>query len=125
MINTKSELKYRRKKLRNNMTEAEKELWKYLRKNQLGVKFRRQHSIDYYIADFYCTQLKLVIEIDGNQHYTKEGKEYDELRENFMKTLEIETLRFSNVEVMNDIDAVLEKIKEYKTKYIGDEENVK
>ena len=67
--------------LRNNMTDAEKIIWKKLCNKQLGVRIRRQHPIWIYIADFYCHELKLVIEIDGGIHLKKENKEYDIDRE--------------------------------------------
>jgi very-short-patch-repair endonuclease len=66
------------KELRKSMTEAEEILWKHLRNNKLnGLKFRRQHPLDIYIADFYCHQKKLIIEIDGGVHDTPEQEEYD------------------------------------------------
>ena len=67
----------RRKELRKNQTKAEEILWFELRNNKLGAKFKRQHSIGGYIADFYCHTLKLVIEIDGGIHKSKEQREYD------------------------------------------------
>ena len=103
--------KEKRQNLRNNQTEAEKKLWKYLRGEQLGVKFRRQYGIGNYITDFYCPQLKLVIEVDGGQHYTEEGLEYDKIREEYMKSLGIKTIRFSNADVLTNIEGVLEIIK--------------
>ena len=93
------------------MTETEKRLWLYLKNEQLGVKFRRQHSIGNYIADFYSPSIKLVIELDGSQHFTPEGLEYDKIRENFMKSLEIKTLRFNNNDVLTNIEGVLEDIR--------------
>lgn len=93
------------------MTETEKRLWLYLKNEQLGVKFRRQHSIGNYIADFYCPSIKLVIELDGSQHFTPEGLEYDKIRENFMKSLEIKILRFNNNDVLTNIEGVLEDIR--------------
>ena len=65
--------KFIRNKLKKNTTMEEKMLWKYLRKDALGVRFRRQYGIGRYIVDFYCPKLRLVIELDGDQHYTKEG----------------------------------------------------
>lgn len=111
MIYNNPNTKEKRQNLRNNQTEAEKKLWKYLRGEQLGVKFRRQYGIGNYIADFYCPKLKLVIELDGGQHYTKEGMEYDKIRENYMSSLGIKTIRFSNIDVMGNIEGVLEIIK--------------
>lgn len=92
------------------MTEPEIKLWQYLRNEQLGVKFRRQHSIGEYIADFYCTKLKLVIEIDGGSHFNDEAIEYDSIRTNFFKSLGIEVIRFNNDEVMTNIEGVFEII---------------
>ncbi len=93
------------------MTETEKRLWLYLKNEQLGVKFRRQHSIGNYIADFYFPSIKLVIELDGSQHFTLEGLEYDKIRENFMNSLGIKTLRFNNNDVLTNIEGVLEDIR--------------
>jgi len=100
-----------RQQLRKNMTPEELKLWQYLRKEQLGVKFRRQNSIGPYIVDFYSPKIKLVIEVDGTQHYTKTGLEYDEIRENYMKSLKIKTLRFKNKEIRKEIEFVIETIK--------------
>jgi cyclase len=100
------------KALRDNTTEAEKALWKKLRLKQLGVKFRRQHPINIYIADFYCHEKKLVIEVDGDYHLISDQKEYDELRTEDLKEYGIEVIRFNNEEVLNEIDKVVKKIKE-------------
>ncbi|MBN1468983.1 MAG: endonuclease domain-containing protein [Fusobacteriaceae bacterium] len=100
----------KRRYLRKNMTEPEIKLWQYLRNEQLGVKFRRQHSIGEYIADFYCTKLKLVIEIDGESHFNDEAIEYDSIRTNFFKSLGIGVIRFNNDEVMTNIEGVFEII---------------
>ena len=59
------------------MTEPEKRLWSILRNNQLGVKFRRQHGIGHYIVDFYCPELKLIIEVDGESHFSEDAQAYD------------------------------------------------
>lgn len=101
----------RRKELRKNQTKEEDKLWWYLRDKGLGIKFRRQHSIGGYITDFFCKENKLIIEIDGEIHNTKENKEYDEIRDNFLKELGCTILRFKNSEIENDIKNVLEKIK--------------
>ena len=99
----------RAKIISKNMTEAEKVLWNKLRKNQLlGIKFRRQHPIDIYIADFYCHKAKLVIEIDGEIHNNQ--KEKDKSRTNEFEKLGIREIRFSNEEVQKNIDKVLAKI---------------
>lgn len=111
MIFSKPELTERRQELRNFATETEQLLWEQLRSEKLGVKFRRQHSIGNYIADFYCPSKKFVIEIDGSQHYTNEGLGYDKVRDEFIKSLGIKIIRFSNREILEDLAGVLEKIK--------------
>ena len=96
--------------MRNNMTDAEKMLWSRLRKKQVcGLKFRSQHPVHRYILDFYCNEKLLAIELNGEIH--KKKYEYDDFRDDFMCSLGIKTLRFSNQEVLYDIDAVIKKIK--------------
>ncbi|HHZ64778.1 MAG TPA: endonuclease domain-containing protein [Flavobacteriales bacterium] len=99
------------KTLRNNETEAEKCLWERLNKKQLGYKFRRQHPIKIFIADFYCHQLKLVIEVDGGIHLLPEQREYDIGREEEMEQFDIRIIRFTNKEVLGNIEKVIEGIK--------------
>ncbi|WP_428668483.1 DUF559 domain-containing protein [Runella sp.] len=94
---------------RKNPTEAEEALWEYLRKEQLGVKFRRQHSIEKYIVDFVSPEKRLVIELDGEVHQHQE--EYDAQRTIHLNQLGFNVIRFENKEVTNAIDEVLEKIK--------------
>jgi very-short-patch-repair endonuclease len=97
--------------LRKNMTVAEKELWERLKGKKLkGYRFRPQHPINFYIADFYCHFAKLVIEIDGEQHNLSENKTYDIDREKLMLSLGINTIRFKNQEVLNEIEKVISKI---------------
>ena len=76
----------------------------------MGIKFRRQHSIGGYIADFYCPLKKLVIEIDGSQHFEKEAEEYDKIRSDYFKGLDIKVLRFTNAEINTNMDGVVLKI---------------
>jgi len=102
----------RRKELRNNQTKAEKILWEKLRKRQMaGYKFRRQYGIGEYIVDFYCTELKLVIEVDGGYHDKKEIQNYDMKREEYLTSFGIKVIRFKNEEVLNSCDEVVEKLK--------------
>src|SRR5687768_14813414 len=96
--------------LRKNMTETEKILWKRVRKNQLSMRIRRQHPIDNYIADFYCHELKLVIEIDGGIHLSKETSEYDIIRDLILNGLGIVVIRFTNHQVTNEIEQVIAEI---------------
>jgi leucyl-tRNA synthetase len=97
------------KELKNNLTEAENTLWQRIRNNQLGAKFRRQHVFGKYIADFICLPEKLVIEIDGKIH--DERKEEDAQRTAFFKEQGYRVIRFTNDEVIKDIQSVVEKIK--------------
>jgi len=94
--------------LRHKMTEAEMVLWNRLNKNQLGVRFKAQHPIDIFIADFYCHKFKLVIEVDGNIH--EKQKEYDEGRTAELEKWGLTVIRFTNDEIFNGIDEVVEKI---------------
>ena len=103
-------LKDRRVSLRTNQTPQEILLWSSLKNSQLGFKFRRQHSIGGYIADFYCPKKRLIIEIDGSQHFTKDNQEYDEIRSNFFKILNIRVIRFTNAEINTNISGVIMKI---------------
>jgi len=99
------------RELRKNQTDAETVLWQLLRNRQLNnLKFRRQHPIDNYIADFYCHELKLVIELDGGQHFTDKGKQKDIQRTSNLKQHGIEVLRFDNRQVLTETEAVLESI---------------
>jgi very-short-patch-repair endonuclease len=103
-----------RRKLRNNPTRAEQVLWARLQNRKLdGWKFRRQAGIGRYIADFYCPARKLVIEIDGDIHDQKGVKEYDELRSSYIEAVGMRMLRFSNDEVLMNIDSVLKTIAAY------------
>ena len=109
-INNIQKLFQRRKELRNNATKEERVLWGKLKHSKLGVKFRRQHSIGGYIVDFYCPEKKLVIEIDGLQHLGNNDKEYDKNRTNFFKSFDINVIRFTNIEIDNDMENVISKI---------------
>jgi very-short-patch-repair endonuclease len=100
-----------RKQLRNHSSPPEKRLWIYIKNSQLGFKFRRQHSIDNYILDFYCPAKHLAIEIDGSTHDNPKGYAYDQIRTNWIKEKRIIILRFTNVEIMKNLDGVLAEIK--------------
>ena len=106
------ELKGLRKHLRHNLTEAEKYLWNFLRRKQLGYKFLRQVSIGYFVVDFYCKELCLAIELDGELHKKKIVNERDRLRQEIIESDNIKFLRFTNEEVFNNTDFVLLKIQE-------------
>lgn len=105
-------LKETRKYLRENMTEPELVLWSVLKGKKLeGRKFRRQHSIGHYIADFYCSSEKLIIELDGKYHFTKEGRAKDKERDEHLALMNKKVLRFENREVLNNLTEVLKRIK--------------
>ncbi len=100
--------------LRKNMTPAEVELWEALKGNKLnGAKFRRQHPISQFIVDFYCHKYRLVIELDGSIHDLEDQKERDEGREAMLKDLGLTVIRFSNMEVKNNLNQVLTTITKY------------
>lgn len=97
--------------LRKNQTDAENKLWRILRSRQLnGIKFRRQFSVDRYILDFYSPEHKLCIEADGGQHYEDRGRQKDEIRTQELSLLGIQILRFSDNEILNNIEGVCEMI---------------
>ena len=102
-------LKNNARKLRNNATNEENKLWyQYLTKH--SKRFLRQKIIDSYIVDFYCPEKKLAIEIDGSQHYTKEGIEYDNVRSNVLKSYNIKVIRITNYEINKKFREVCEYI---------------
>ncbi|MCF8359349.1 MAG: endonuclease domain-containing protein [Prolixibacteraceae bacterium] len=99
--------------LRLKQTTAEDLLWCNLRNRKLGgYKFRRQHPILVYIADFYCPEKKLVVEVDGGIHKRKEQREHDKIRNNEMEGLGLFVLRFTNEEVEKQMHEVLQRIRE-------------
>ena len=97
--------------LRKNMTDAERRLWSKIRRKQLKkFQFYRQKNIGDYIVDFYCPAAKLIIEIDGGQHYSKGNIVKDEARDKFLNDLGFRVLRFSNRDVFKNIDGVVTEI---------------
>ena len=98
------------KELRRNMTDAEIILWNHLKVGIDRLKFRRQHPIGIYIADFYCHKIKLIIEVDGSIHENKDVKDYDERRENDLKSWGYNIIRFSNQQVLKKREFVLAEI---------------
>ena len=102
------------RQLRNNPTDAEKKLWGYLRAKQIeGLQFYRQRMISKYIVDFYCPQIRLVIEVDGGQHYIEENQRADKEREAYLRKNGIEIKRYSNIEVLKNIEGVCEDIYDF------------
>ncbi|RRV25550.1 endonuclease domain-containing protein [Stutzerimonas nitrititolerans] len=99
------------KRLRNNLTDCERLLWRRLRNRQLsGYKFRRQHPFPPYVLDFYCAELRLVVELDGGQHYGDVGLEKDRLRTDYLERQDLRMLRFSNLDVLQNLEGVLAEI---------------
>jgi very-short-patch-repair endonuclease len=116
--NAKSETPKRRA-LRHSMPKAEVILWKSLsRKQMMGCKFRRQYSVDKYVIDFYCPELKLAVEVDGDSHYVKDAEEYDKERQDYIEQFGITFLRVANNDIYKNLNGVLttisEKIQEIK-----------
>jgi len=113
-IHNRKELEKWRKELRNNSTAAESHLWKQLQKSQLkGRKFRRQHSIKNFIVDFYCPSERLIIELDGQYHFTPQQQKYDLYRQGVLERLGFTVLRFENKMVFNLMPGVLMKISDH------------
>jgi len=100
------------KKMRREPTEAEKILWDALRNRNIGYKFRRQHPIENYIVDFVCLDVWMIVEVDGGYHNQADQKELDKKRDNELNEIGFTTLRITNKEVTNNIDAVLKLIKD-------------
>jgi very-short-patch-repair endonuclease len=101
----------RAKALRLHLTEAEEKLWHRLRNNQMkGFRFRRQHPLLHYIADFYCHEARLVVELDGAVHEQTEQTQRDEGRTFDLSEYGIDVLRFTNQQVLNDTETVLNEI---------------
>ena len=109
------------RELRKNQTKAEKLFWTRIRNKQFrGYKFLRQHPVFYewyrkekfFIADFYCRELKLIVEIDGGIH--EQQKDYDEIRSELLETQrDLKVIRFSNEQVMTDVEGVLLEMERY------------
>ncbi len=115
MINifNRSSMKYRRQVFRRNMPKAENILWSRIRLKQIGsYRFRRQYSVGTYVLDFYCPELKLAIEVDGESHFHSDAEEYDKERQEEIKGLGIDFLRFQNDDVYNNLNDVLQIIYE-------------
>jgi len=99
------------RRLRRQETQAEKLLWSKVSSNQLGAKFRRQHPLYDYVVDFYCHSHGLVIEVDGPVHDNNDAKFDDSVRSKAFEEFNIEVMRFTNDEVLLDIEEVMRKIK--------------
>ena len=101
-------LKQYSRQLRDNMTDAERHLWASIRMRQIkGYQFYRQKPIGDYIVDFFCPKAKLIIEVDGSQHFVNETIEYDRIREEYVSSLGLRVLRFTNTDVLKHVEGSL------------------
>ena len=111
MLPYNGKLKQPARQLRENMTDAERHIWAKLRMKQLnGHQFYRQKPIGDYIVDFFCPRAKLVVELDGDQHFSDETIEYDRVRDEYLGSLGLRVLRFTNTDVLTHIEGVIESI---------------
>jgi len=105
------------------MTDAEISLWSKLRRKQLhGLQFYRQKTLGNFIVDLYCPSARLVIEIDGGQHYTEEGQAQDSRRDAYLNDMGLSVLRFSNLDVLGNMDGVIAEIVRHLEKESGKRE---
>lgn len=100
------------KKLCNEPTSSEIIFWNLLKQHFPNLRFKRQHPISNYIADFYCHKLKLVIEIDGSVHREEEVKNNDKIRDDYMQSLDLKIIRFTNEEACKNGEVVVKKLKD-------------
>jgi very-short-patch-repair endonuclease len=110
IFNIKSQ-KTLRKNLRNQSPLSEKLLWNQLRNSQIGYKFRRQHGIGNYVVDFYCSKLKLVIEVDGPTH--EDNTSQDEIRQKYLESLGLVVKRFYNIETQEGLGGIIQNLSEF------------
>jgi very-short-patch-repair endonuclease len=114
MLPFNKKLKPFARNLRSNMTDAERLIWSKIRRKQIGdLQFYRQKNIGDYIVDYYCPKGKLIVEIDGGQHYEGEGMKKDQERDRYLQKLGFAVLRFSDIDVLKNIDGVVERIHEH------------
>ena len=100
--------------LRSNMTDAEQLIWTKVRRKQISdCQFYRQKNIGNYIVDFYCPKSKLIVEIDGGQHYEDDGTKRDRQRDRYLQSLGFTVLHFSDIDVLTNIDGVVDRIQEH------------
>ena len=106
-----SQLKVNARTLRKNMTDSELKLWSRIRRKQMfGLQFYRQRPIGNYIVDFYCPLAELVLEVDGSGHLNKPEIKKDYYRDSYLKQQGIKVLRFNNLQILNQLDGVIEKV---------------
>jgi len=114
MLPFNRKLKPLARNLRRNMTDAEQLIWSKVRRKQISdCQFYRQKNIGNYIVDFYCPKAKLIVEIDGGQHYENHGIKKDLERDQYFQTLGFTVLRFSDIDVLKNVNGVVERIQEH------------
>ena len=114
MLPFNRKLKPLARNLRSNMTDAEQLIWTKVRRKQISVcQFYRQKNIGNYIVDFYCPKAKLIVEIDGGQHYENDGIKKDLERDQYFQLLGFTVLRFSDIDVLKNVNGVVERIQEH------------
>ena len=114
MLPFNRKLKPLARSLRSNMTDAEQLVWTKVRRKQISdCQFYRQKNIGNYIVDFYCPKAKLILEIDGGQHYENDGIKKDLERDQYFQRLGFTVLRFSDIDVLKNINGVVERIQEH------------
>jgi very-short-patch-repair endonuclease len=107
-----STIKQNAKDNRSMMTDAERYLWNYIKNEQIGVRFRRQHIIGDYIVDFICLKQKLIIEVDGGYHNNPTQQQKDRIRQNWLESMGYKVLRFNNNDIFHQIESVITIIKQ-------------
>lgn len=104
-------LKTTARTLRQTMTDSELKLWSRIRRQQIaGLQFYRQRPIGNYIVDFYCPRAQIVLEVDGSQHEDKQTVQNGQHRDNYLRQQGIKVMRFNNLEIVKELDAVVEKV---------------
>ncbi len=117
-IYNKKQFQKRRRALRNNMPKSEIVLWSKIKNRQIyGERFLRQYGVDQYVLDFYCPRLKLAIEVDGDSHFMPGAEEQDKSRQEYVEALGIHFLRFTNVDILENLDGVCQRIFQVIEKY--------
>jgi very-short-patch-repair endonuclease len=107
----KTSQKEKRRFLRSHLPKPEAILWKHLsRRQMLGYKFRRQYSVDQFVMDFYCPELKLAVEVDGDTHFIGKAPEYDNARQLYIESFGIRFVRVRNADVCDSLESVLFEI---------------
>ena len=110
------------KNLRKNATKQENHLW-YDFLSKYEIRFQRQKAIDNFIADFYCHEAKLIIEIDGSQHYTEDGRQKDEFRTEALETYGLKVIRFTNHQINTNFRGVCDYIDYIVRTSLAEEDN--